>query len=158
MELYLMRHGIAAEPFEWKGDDASRPLTDEGWEKTRRVLEAIQKKQHFKPKEIWSSPLVRAQQTAQIAAEVLKLKVKNCDALACGASVSGLQEFFKKHKLGGAALWVGHEPDMGEMYADLSGLRSSDPFKKASIALLKGEFKPGKMKAEYKLAPAELLD
>lgn len=157
MELYLMRHGIAFEQYEWKGNDASRPLTEEGWEKTREVLKAILKKGSFQPEEIWSSPLVRAQQTAQIASELLKLKVRTCDALACGASVRKLQKYFEEEKLGDSTLLVGHEPDLGEILGDLAGLNGSQPFKKAGIALLKGDFYSGKMNLKYHFAPKDLL-
>ncbi len=156
MELYLMRHGIAFEQFEWKGDDFSRPLTEEGWAKTRDVLEAVLKKESFKPKEIWSSPLVRAQQTAQIASEVLRLKVRTCDALACGASVKKLRAYFEKKKLGSSAMFVGHEPDMGEMLGDLTG-GEPQPFKKAGIALLSGDFYSEKMDLKFQFAPRDLL-
>ena len=37
MHVYLMRHGIAYEQSEWSGGDDSRPLTDEGLQRTRDV-------------------------------------------------------------------------------------------------------------------------
>ncbi len=158
MNLYLMRHGIAAEPHEWRGGDEFRPLTEEGWEKTRLVLDALIKKHTFKPDEIWSSPLVRAQQTAQIAAEFLKLPIRNCPALACGSSVKKLQKFFETQKAEDSILLVGHEPDMGEILADLTGAEEVISFKKAGIAYLKGDLKPSQMKVQYFLAPKDLLE
>ena len=158
MDLYLMRHGLACEPFDWKGPDDSRPLTEEGWEKTRRVLEVLKKKHPFKPGEIWSSPLVRAQQTSQIASELLNLPVQTCAALACGSSVKKLQKFFETQKTGDSILLVGHEPDMGEILADLIGSREACPFKKAGVAYLRGEFKPRQMDLQYHFAPKDLLE
>ncbi len=33
MKLYFLRHGLAGDRSQWKGDDAKRPLTEEGKEK-----------------------------------------------------------------------------------------------------------------------------
>ncbi len=66
--LYLIRHGIATER-QSDADDTLRPLTSEGMHKTRAVAERLYKLglrfSHFQV-----SPLVRAQQTAVIFAEV----------------------------------------------------------------------------------------
>jgi phosphohistidine phosphatase SixA len=43
MYLYQMGHGIAYERDEWSGDDDSRPLTEEGIERTRAVAKALHK-------------------------------------------------------------------------------------------------------------------
>ena len=70
MELYLLRHGIAVERgtrgFE---DDFSRPLTPKGRRQLRKTAGAV-KKLGGKFDLILSSPLLRAKQTAEIAAEV----------------------------------------------------------------------------------------
>ena len=40
MEIYLIRHGIAADPSEYE-HDRDRPLTDKGREKTARIAQKI---------------------------------------------------------------------------------------------------------------------
>lgn len=159
MQLYILRHGIAQEPYDWNGPDTTRPLTPDGIIRTKKVLETLHKEEKLKVDAIWASPLVRAQQTAAIAAEELKLKVKTVDALACGASLSSLREAFKTEEpLPERLMLVGHEPDCGILIGALSGDPNGDyALKKAGIALLKGEFAPGKMTLKWKLTPADVL-
>ena len=67
MMLYLVRHAIAEERDSWKGDDASRPLTEEGASRMQEVvagLGGVIKELNL----ICSSPLQRAVQTAAILA------------------------------------------------------------------------------------------
>lgn len=64
MELYLIRHGIAAERGTYPKDE-ERPLTEKGRAKTQKVaqrLYALGLRFDF----ILTSPLVRARQTAEI--------------------------------------------------------------------------------------------
>lgn len=159
MQLYILRHGIAYEPSEWNGSDGTRPLTADGIKRTKKVLETLHKEEKLKVDAIWTSPLVRAEQTAAIAADILKLKVRTEDALACGASLNSLRAVFKKHEpLPERLMLVGHEPDCGMLIGNLSGDPNGDyALKKAGIALLKGEFAPGKMTLTWKLTPADVL-
>ena len=41
MELYLVRHGVAANRRDWQGNDVDRPLTPEGKEEMQRVAAGI---------------------------------------------------------------------------------------------------------------------
>lgn len=66
--LYLMRHG-AAEDVSSTGRDADRALTSAGGAVVRRVALALRGQQA--PGRIIASPLVRAQQTADIVRQVL---------------------------------------------------------------------------------------
>lgn len=159
MQLYILRHGIAFEAYDWKGPDTTRPLTPDGIKRTKKVLETLHKEEKLEVEAIWASPLVRAQQTAAIAAEELKLKVKTVPALACGASLGSLREAFKNEgPLPERLMLVGHEPDCGLLIGALSGDPNGDyALKKAGIALLKGEFAPGKMTLKWKLTPGEVL-
>jgi phosphohistidine phosphatase len=159
MHLYIMRHGIAVEGYEWAGPDATRPLTPEGITRTRQVLETLKKGGKLEVTELWASPLVRAQQTAAIAGEVLGLEVQTVEELACGANVKSIEAVFSKlQTLPERLMTVGHEPDCGELIAGFSGdFRRDYALKKAGIALLKGEPVAGKMEVKWKLAPADVL-
>ena len=68
MLLYLVRHAIASprSPHD-PGGDFERALTPEGLKKMRRHADAL-RRMRMAPREIWSSPLVRARQTAEILA------------------------------------------------------------------------------------------
>jgi phosphohistidine phosphatase len=70
LELYLLRHAIA-EDRSVTGKDADRRLTAEGIDKLRKVLK-LARDAGVQPVLILSSPYLRAKQTAEIAAEVLK--------------------------------------------------------------------------------------
>lgn len=158
MNLYIMRHGIARDAEDWNGSDADRPLTEEGVERARAVLKKLKKKDELRVDEIWSSPLKRARETAEIAAKVLDLNVKIVDQLECGASLDRLLRLTQLLKLPERLMTVGHEPDCGEMISDLVGDGKSYSFKRAGIAQLKGEFAPGGMKLVWQYAPKDVLD
>ena len=70
MEIYLLRHGIAADAKPGQSD-ASRALTEEGREKLARVLGRAGKA-GMSPSLILSSPLRRAIETAEVAAQTLE--------------------------------------------------------------------------------------
>ncbi len=68
MEVYILRHGIA-EKTRAGGSDAERALTQEGRQKLRQVLR-LARSAEVNPSLILTSPLVRAVQTAEVAAEI----------------------------------------------------------------------------------------
>src|SRR6185503_13331725 len=68
MEILLIRHGEAIEVAPGLGDDG-RWLTKKGRKVTRRIARWLAKREERSPVEIWTSPLVRAVQTAEIVAE-----------------------------------------------------------------------------------------
>src|SRR6188768_3104389 len=70
MDLYLLRHG-EAEPRSASVAEARRQLTEKGRRDVGRVIERSQTVK-VKPGLILSSPYIRARQTADIAAEILK--------------------------------------------------------------------------------------
>jgi phosphohistidine phosphatase len=122
LELYLIRHGIAAERGEEYPDDSKRPLT---------ALDALD----VSFDQILSSPLVRAKQTAEVLAEGLKGKppVSIADALTpAGTPAAVIQELGKHMRKARIAL-VGHEPSIGELAAHLIGAKIAMPFKKGAI-------------------------
>src|SRR5579864_4368858 len=82
MKLYFLRHGIAADREQWKGEDYDRPLTAQGRERMGAEAKAIAKLD-LDVDWILTSPLVRAVETARIVAERLKLgdKVKEEERL-----------------------------------------------------------------------------
>lgn len=129
--LYLVRHAIAAERGEDWPDDAQRPLTERGiarFKEAARGLEALD----VDIDEIFTSPLVRAKQTADLLAAAVKNKppVKILDALAPGHSPTAvLAQLAKAAKRRRIAL-VGHEPGLGELAAHLIGAGRALPFKK----------------------------
>ncbi|MDV2079885.1 SixA phosphatase family protein [Marinobacter xestospongiae] len=70
MNLLIMRHGEAG----WHTLDQQRELTEAGRLATAAVARKLADSP-WRPSEIWSSPLVRAHQTATIVSEILNCPV-----------------------------------------------------------------------------------
>jgi phosphohistidine phosphatase len=145
LELYLVRHGVAAERGKDWPDDSKRPLTPEGIARLRKAakgLDAIE----VSFDQILTSPLVRTRQTADILAEELKGKppVVTADALApAGSAASVMQELTKYVRHARVAL-VGHEPNLGELAAQLIGARTPLEFKKGGVCRIDFDMLPPK--------------
>ena len=145
LELYLIRHGVAAERGDDFPDDSKRPLTNAGISRLRKEAKALDALD-VAFDHIISSPLVRTKQTADVFAELLKSKpsVSQSDALApAGTSTAVIQELAKHMRKGRIAL-VGHEPNLGELAGRLIGARMPLEFKKGGICRIDFEVFPPK--------------
>ena len=136
-DLYLVRHAIAAERGDDWPDDSKRPLTDAGIRRFKETVAGLAWLD-IAIDEIFTSPLVRAKQTATLLAHGLgnKTSVKTLDALAPGHSptqvMNELSRTAKRHRI---AL-VGHEPGLGELAAHVIGAPRALPFKKGGICYI----------------------
>jgi phosphohistidine phosphatase len=134
-ELYLIRHGVAAERGENYPDDTKRPLTARGIEKLRREGKALVALD-VTFDVILTSPLVRTRQTADTLAASFRAAppIVNTTALAPGGTHNAVIEELAKqgHRRKKIAL-IGHEPGMGELASRLIGLRKPLEFKKGAI-------------------------
>jgi phosphohistidine phosphatase len=121
MTIYLLRHGIA-EPAGPGGSDAARALTDEGRKKLRAVLK-LANHAGVKPDLILTSPLVRAFQTAEVAAEALGYgsKPTRTRVLELGGPVEEVWDEIRIHKDANSVMLMGHEPQFSQLAADLLG-------------------------------------
>jgi phosphohistidine phosphatase len=135
-ELYLIRHGLAAERGESFPDDSKRPLTSKGVERVRqegKALVALDATFDV----ILTSPLVRSRQTAEALAASFgeAPPIVNAPSLAPGGTHNAIMDELAKqsHRRKRIAL-VGHEPGMGELAARLLGMRRPLEFKKGAIA------------------------
>lgn len=130
-EIYIVRHAIAAERGADSPDDSKRPLTERGVNRFKEAVKGL-RRLDVTLDEIFTSPLVRARQTAELLAAGLdgKPPVKVLDALAPGhAPASVLTALARAAKRRRIAL-VGHEPDLGELAAHLIGAGRALAFKK----------------------------
>ena len=140
MHLYLVRHGIAV-PYGTPGvsSDASRELTPVGTRKIRRNAQALAQL-GVVIDEVWTSPIARARQTAEILAEELGLTspVRAVDALQPDGEFSVVTGELQKHMEQAGIALVGHEPDLGQLASYLlTGVRSSNlRFKKGGVACI----------------------
>ena len=133
-ELYLIRHGVAAERGENYPDDTKRPLTSEGAHKLRREAKALVALD-ITLDVILTSPLVRTRQTAELVAAAFRNAppIVIMGSLAPGAPhTTIIEELSKQHRRHRIAL-VGHEPGIGELAGRLIGSRRPIDFKKGAI-------------------------
>ena len=146
IELYLMRHGIAADLGEGGIiKDEDRPLTPEGRARMKQAAAGL-KDLGLKFNLILTSPLLRARQTAEAVAAVMDLqhRVKIIETLAPGKAFAtgegGHAEIFLE--LGAyqfdRALLVGHMPDLSELASFLlAGNRNLNiEFKKGALCAI----------------------
>ena len=134
IELYLVRHAIAAERgTEWP-DDTTRPLTKRGISRFRECVRGLRELE-VSLDEIFTSPLVRAKQTADILAAGMdgKPSVKMLEALGPGHTVQNVMAQLAKVAKRRRIALVGHEPELGELAAQLIGARHAIPFKKGGV-------------------------
>lgn len=134
LEIYLVRHAVAAERgSEWP-DDGVRPLTPSGASRFRKCVKGLAAS-GVEIDIIFTSPLVRCRQTADLLADGLpgKPRVHAIDALAPGgghaAVIAEVTRIARRPRI---AL-VGHEPDMGHLAAKLIGLKRPLEFRKGAV-------------------------
>ena len=145
LELYLIRHGLAADRGEEYPDDSQRPLTSEGITRLRREAKALDAL-GVGIEHIITSPLARTKQTADVFAETMKSKpsVSMSDALAPAGTPAAVIDELARHMRKGTIGLVGHEPNIGELAARLIGARVPLAFKKGAICRLDFEVFPPK--------------
>lgn len=131
MQLYFLRHGEADWP-NWTKPDDERPLTDFGKNEVRQVAKFLDRLK-VRPDLIVSSPLPRASQTAKIAAECLKAKLREDESLAPGFGMSELRTLLRRHR-SKVLMLVGHEPDFTTVISGLTG--ASLKLSKAGVAMV----------------------
>jgi phosphohistidine phosphatase len=133
-ELYLVRHAIAAERGDDWPDDTKRPLTTRGIHRFKDSLPGVEELE-VSIEEIFSSPLVRAKQTADLLAAGVPgtPPVKLLDSLAPGHSPTTVMTQLAKTAKRQRIALVGHEPDLGELAAHLIGATRPLLFKKGGM-------------------------
>lgn len=134
LELYLVRHAVAAERGNEWPDDGVRPLTPAGASRFRKSVKGLAAA-GVEIDIIFTSPLVRCRQTADLLAAGLpgKPRVHPIDALAPGGGHAAvLAEVTRIARRPRMAL-VGHEPDLGHLAARLIGLKRPLEFRKGAV-------------------------
>ena len=120
MKLYFLRHGIA-EDRSISRRDADRALTPEGIAKTE-ILAGRLPDFGVKPTMIYSSPLVRARQTAEIVAKANNLPMEISELVASGHfDAHAVQDLVDEFDHDDQIMFVGHEPDFSETVSYIIG-------------------------------------
>ncbi|MGH8160595.1 MAG: SixA phosphatase family protein [Gammaproteobacteria bacterium] len=133
--LLIVRHG-PAEPAGSEGD-AARRLTREGRERMRRAAAALVELAP-KPDQIWSSPLVRARETAALLAEAFGVAEATPTPFLAHGFDRGELVVELERAGSGPYVVVGHEPDVSALTAWLlgAGARSRIKFGSGTSALV----------------------
>jgi phosphohistidine phosphatase len=123
VNIFILRHGIAVEPgTPGIKTDAERPLIPKGEQRLRAAAAAMQK-MDLSFDAIISSPYLRAKQTAEIVAKILKLEKKlaiSSDLIPGGNPQALIRLLNELKPAPENVLLVGHEPYLSRLIALLS--------------------------------------
>jgi phosphohistidine phosphatase len=148
-QLWLLRHGEAV-PHESK-PDADRELTPRG---ERQAIAAGQglAKLGLEFEACYTSPKVRARDTARLACEALNIDPVEEKSLADGFDREDALELLARHDGDARVLIVGHDPSFSQVVLDFTGARVD--FKKGGVAAVNARRARGELLAL--LRPREL--
>jgi phosphohistidine phosphatase len=125
-QLWLLRHG-EAEPHHVRSDDERR-LTARGEDQARVAGRALANLE-ITFQAVYTSPKIRARDTAKLACEALGCQPVEHEPLRQGLSAADALELLHADE---RILLVGHEPDFSQVVYDLTGGRSD--MKKGGVA------------------------
>ena len=131
-QLWLLRHGEAV-PHESK-DDFDRELTARGQRQSAAAGQALARL-GVELAACYTSPLVRARETAELACAALNVTPVSHDAVGKAFDLDVVRELLAAHEEGERVLIVGHNPSFEQVVFDLSGGRVD--FKKGGAAALR---------------------
>lgn len=160
MIVYILRHAVAVPRGTAGYPNDDRPLTEEGKTKMTKAAKGIAEAVDDVDV-ILSSPMIRAHETAEIAARALgaEQKLETCKELMPGASLKNLLSSMAKFKGLNGIMVVGHEPDLGYLASALLGSDESIvEFKKGSLCAIEVSTLPPRSKGKllWHLQPKHL--
>ena len=117
MRLYFLRHGKAEQQ---AASDHERELTPAGAERIA-VAATVMAKLGLAPGHIFSSPRVRARQTAAIVAGALGKTVEIDDAVNFSFDLEAVETLVRDLADDEEVMFVGHEPSMSLTVGQLTG-------------------------------------
>lgn len=160
VELWVVRHGAAAERGPAWPDDALRPLVPKGEQQARRLPRLLPPLDR-----LFASPWTRAAQTAAVLADLAPSGVETLPALVHAeaqelpaALATALVDGVPSGRPPRIAI-VGHEPQLSEAIGLLitDGERpAAVRMRKGAVARLAGTLRPGGMELQLLLAQSDL--
>ena len=101
--------------------DSERPLTTEGRTEMQKIAKSL-KAIGLQTNQIYTSPLKRARETAEIAAKILNIPtLKEWDELKPDGSKAALYRKLEKLERNSRLILVGHEPYLTSMIGEIIG-------------------------------------
>jgi phosphohistidine phosphatase len=139
-QLWMLRHGEAV-PHDSKPDD-ERELTPRGQRQSEAAGVALAAL-NVEFAACYTSPKVRARETAELACNALNIEPEDARSLADGFSREDALELLLAHDADARVLVVGHEPSFSRLVHDLTGGRVD--FKKGAVAALRLRGREGEL-------------
>ena len=132
IDLFILRHGEAGNRMTAVEKDSERPLTPEGRTEMQKIAKSL-KAIGLQINRIYTSPLRRARETAEIAAKILEIPtLEEWDELKPDGSKEKLYRKLARLEQKPRPILVGHEPYLTSMIGEIIGTTS------AKIVLKKG--------------------
>lgn len=161
MKLYVVRHGIAVDRADPScPPDPDRPLTAMGRERTKQAAEGFARLAPGRV-ELWSSPYLRARQTAEIFRRVLRGRSSSIQLVPWLLPEADPRQLHEQARLqsGGDWLVVGHMPHLSRFlsYATTGASSANFELKKAGVACLEYADDAGRHATLRALYPAKIL-
>lgn len=139
MKIYFLRHAEAIDyETETVTSDDLRYITPNGRKVTRAVAKFL-REELINLDKIFTSPLIRAVQTAEIFAVRLKFKgdVELVNEMKNESTIASLQDLIKKNSKLDSVILVGHEPKMSNLVKAFSNMKDlTFDFKKSGVCLI----------------------
>jgi phosphohistidine phosphatase len=120
-QLWILRHGEAV-AHDSRASDDDRELTPRGERQASAAGTALSRL-GVELSACYTSPKVRARDTARLACRALNVDPEVVDVLAGGFDVADARELLMAHAPGEDVLLVGHEPDLSQVVHDCTGAR-----------------------------------
>src|SRR4051812_14452573 len=130
--LWLLRHGEAVP--HGSRPDSDRELTPRGEHQARTAGRALARL-NLEFDVCYTSPKVRASETARLACEELGVSYEEASPVAAGFDREDAEALLLGHDDGACVLVVGHEPDFSQVVHDFTGARVD--FKKGGVAAVR---------------------
>lgn len=128
MKLYFLRHAHAED---FANSDHERRLTEQGIEAAHNAANTL-KKLDIAPLKIFSSPRVRALETAKIVGKALETAVEVNEAVNFTFDVTAVSQLIEQTNRQFDLMFVGHEPTMSITIESISGAQIQ--MKKSGLA------------------------
>jgi phosphohistidine phosphatase len=148
-QLWLLRHGEAV-PHESKPDHL-RELTARGERQSIAAGEGLARL-GLEFAACYTSPKIRARDTAKLACQALNIEPEEADVLSNGFGADDARELMLAHDADARVLVVGHDPSFSQVVHDLTG--GTIDFKKGGVAAVR--LQPGGGELIALLRPREL--
>jgi phosphohistidine phosphatase len=160
VRLLFIRHAAAEETNGGREGDLTRPLTEEGREKARRMFDALASV-YEGLQTIVCSQTLRARQTAEILSESFGgVPVVKSGLLNPGSSYKAFKKLMREVKLGQERIaLIGHEPDFSDILGALAadGTLRIDVKKLSCIEVEMTTFGKGKLRVVLPPSVVEAL-